>query len=135
MFDLKLYAVSFLTILAVDYFWIGVVMNNFYVVEMRTIGRIHNNKFQPIFWSAMLVYLLFSIAIVQFALPRVASDSSWYAGLGIGGFLGFLIYAVYDFTNHSTLKTWSLALTIADILWGTVLGGIVTSVARLVRDI
>jgi uncharacterized membrane protein len=35
-----------------------------------------------------------------------------------------MAYATYDLTNQSTLKNWSTALTIADLIWGTVLSAV-----------
>jgi uncharacterized membrane protein len=36
---------------------------------------------------------------------------------------GFFCYMTYDLTNHATLKTWSVKVTVLDIIWGTVLTG------------
>ena len=36
----------------------------------------------------------------------------WGAGLGL------VVYGVYDLTNLATLRGWSPALAIVDILWG-----------------
>jgi uncharacterized membrane protein len=41
-----------------------------------------------------------------------------------GAAVGFMAYATYDLTNQSTLKNWSTALTIADLIWGTVLSAV-----------
>ena len=32
--------------------------------------------------------------------------------------LGVLIYGVYDFTNYATLKRWTFAFSMQDMLWG-----------------
>ncbi|NKB95906.1 DUF2177 family protein [Ochrobactrum intermedium] len=37
------------------------------------------------------------------------------------GRFGFVAYATYDLTNQATLKNWSWTLTIADMVWGTLL--------------
>ena len=44
-------------------------------------------------------------------------------------FTGLCTYAVYDFTNYSTLAKYDLKFAIADSLWGGVLFSIVREVA------
>ena len=133
--ELKLYAVCFITFVVVDFIWIGVVMKSFYVQQLRLIGRISGDKFEPILWAAGVVYFALSIGIVQFVLPRIALETSWISTFGIGALLGFVIYATYDFTNYSTLKDWTLTLTFVDVTWGAALSGLGTLVARYVRDL
>ena len=136
--DLKLYATCFVSIIVIDLIWIGIIMKSFYIEQLRPIGRIVTvngaDKFEPVIWAAGACYVALSIGIVQFALPKATPDTTWLATFGIGALLGFVIYATYDFTNYSTLKDYTLAMTFADLAWGSVLGGMVTSIARYVRD-
>ena len=133
--ELKLYATCFISIIVIDLIWLGIVAKGFYLEQLRPIGRIAGDKFEPVLWSAGACYIALSIGVVQFALPKIAAGSSWPATFGIGALLGFVIYATYDFTNHSTLKDWTTVLTFADIAWGSFLIGTVTCVARYVRDL
>lgn len=133
--EVKIYLACFVSLIALDLLWIGVVMNRFYVEKMRPIGRISGDKFEIVMWAAAAVYVVLSIAIVQFALPRISTETTWLQTFLIGALLGFLIYATYDFTNVATLKHWPLALAFTDMVWGGVLGGIVTLLARYVRDL
>ena len=132
--ELKLYAVCFVSIILVDFIWIGFVAKKFYIEQLRPIGRIAGESFQPVLWAAGLVYVVLAIAIVQFALPKIPTDATWLACFGVGALLGFVIYATYDLTNYATLKDYTLAMTFADIAWGAIVGGIVTCVARYVRE-
>ncbi len=132
--DLKLYATGFISIIVIDYVWLGIIMKAFYVEQLRPIGRITGEKFDPILWAAAAVYIALSIGIVHLALPRAGVETSWLATFGVGALLGFVIYATYDFTNHSTLNHWPLALLAVDIAWGTFLCGLVTVICRWVRD-
>ena len=133
--EIKVYAACFVSIILVDFIWLAIVAKNFYVEQLRPIGRIVNDKIDPVLWAAGLVYVALSIGIVHFALPKLESGSSWIAAFGTGALLGFVIYATYDFTNYSILKDYPLAVTLADIAWGSVLGGIVTCIAKYVRDL
>ena len=132
--ELKLYAVSFVSIILLDCVWLGFVAKKFYIEQLRPIGRIAGDSFQPVLWAAALVYVVLAIGIVQFALPKIAPDSSWISCFGVGALLGFVIYATYDLTNYATLKDYTLILTISDIAWGAIVGGVATCVARYVRE-
>lgn len=133
--ELKVYAACFISMIIIDFIWIGIVAKNFYVEQLRPIGRIVDGSFAPVIWAAGLVYVALSIGIVQFALPKVEAGTSWLGVFGIGALLGFVIYATYDFTNYSTLKDYTLAMTFADIVWGSILGGVATCIAKYVRDL
>ncbi len=133
--ELKLYATCFIAIIAIDFIWIGLIMKSFYVEQMRPIGRISGDKFEPVIWAACLAYIVLSIGVVEFVLPKIGSETSWLSAFGIGALFGFVVYATYDFTNYSTLKDWSLALTFTDLTWGAALGGFVTLIARYVREL
>ncbi|MFZ1477824.1 MAG: DUF2177 family protein, partial [Sphingorhabdus sp.] len=54
--------------------------------------------------------------------PALASGR-WQTALCWGALFGFFCYMTYDLTNHATLKTWSVKVTVLDIIWGTVLTG------------
>ena len=44
-------------------------------------------------------------------------------------FIGLCTYAVYDFTNYTTLKNYDLSFAVADSVWGGVLFTLVRSIA------
>lgn len=133
--ELKVYATCFVSFFVIDLIWIGVIMKSFYIEQLRPIGRITGDKFEPVIWAAAAVYVVLAIGVVNLVLPRISSDTSWLATWGYGALLGFVIYATYDLTNYSTLKDYTLLVTFADMVWGTVLGGVVTCIARYVRDL
>lgn len=48
--------------------------------------------------------------------------------------LGLCVYAVYEFTNYSLLKNWSLFTVITDTLWGGILFALTTYLtSKIVR--
>ena len=131
---LKLYATAMVSLALLDFVWIAFVMKSFYVDEMRTIGRINGDSFQPVLWAAVWVYLALSIALIQFVLPKLSAGSSITLRFATGALLGFAIYSTYDFTNYSTLKDWTIPLAIFDVAWGTFLCGTVTVLLCFLRD-
>ncbi len=131
--ELKIYLACFVGFVVIDFVWIGLVMKNFYIRHLQPIGRISGDKFEPIIWAACVVYVALAIGIVQFALPKINSETSWLATFGIGFLLGLVVYATYDFTNYSTLKDFTLTMAVVDSIWGGTVTGLVTLIARYVR--
>jgi uncharacterized membrane protein len=47
-----------------------------------------------------------------------------------GALFGALTFAVYDLTNHATLRGWSPAMTCVDIAWGACSCAIASYIAK-----
>ena len=126
----KIPLICFFSFVVADSIWIGVVMKNFYIEQLRPIGRISGeNKFEPVIWAALAVYVVLAIGVSQFVLPKVSSESSVLNVFLTGALMGLVIYGTYDFTNFSTLKDWTLAITFVDVAWGAFVTGLVSVVA------
>jgi uncharacterized membrane protein len=39
-----------------------------------------------------------------------------------------MAYATYDLTNQATLRDWPLAITLADLCWGTILTALAATI-------
>jgi uncharacterized membrane protein len=48
--------------------------------------------------------------------------------------LGLIAYGTYDLTSLAIMNGWPVAVTIADMIWGTVLTGVTCGVAFLVTQ-
>lgn len=132
--EIKLLATCFFSFIIIDLLWIGVIAKKFYIIQLMSIGRINNEgQLQPVLWAAVVVYILLSVGVVYYVLPRIEFEAT--PTFLAGALMGLIIYGVYDMTNYSTLKDYSLWLTIGDMIWGAILCGIVTSIARSVRDL
>ena len=59
-------------------------------------------------------------------MPAVEKNSLAKAIIA-GALFGFFTYATYDLTNLATLKNWPLTIVFIDIIWGSVLTGIVST--------
>lgn len=119
---LKPAAAAILTIIVLDMIWIGFVMKSFYVRNMSEVGNVVGDSISPVYWSAGVVYLLLAIGIVYFVLP--GTEAMDYLSIFVrGALLGLVIYGVYDFTNHSTLKSWPTVLAATDAVWGAFVCG------------
>ena len=86
---------------------------------------------QPRLAIAGLFYLLFVAGIVILAVVPALNGGSWINALLLGAVLGLVAYGTYDITNLSTLKGWSLTVTMADLAWGTILSAIAATAGYL----
>lgn len=71
-----------------------------------------------------LFYLVYAVGLICFViLPMAGSEGGLMAFLRGAGF-GFVAYSTYALTNLAFLETWSLRLTVIDILWGSFATGV-----------
>lgn len=111
---------------AIDAVWLVAVAGKFY---KKYLGYILAPKadLKP----AILFYVLYIIGMVVFVInPALGQNSLSYA-IGHGALLGLVMYATYDLTNQSTLKKWPYQVTIVDMIWGTFITGLVSTVSFL----
>lgn len=124
---LKVYGVTFLTFFVIDLIWLVVVARKLYQKEL---GFIMSPK--PNWTAAIIFYLLFIVGLLFFVIyPAIGKESVSYALLA-GMFFGLITYGTYDLTNLATLKDWPIKITIIDLIWGTSLGGLVSTVSFLI---
>lgn len=103
---------------AIDYVWLSRIALGFY--RDRLGGLLLD---QPNLAVAGAFYLVYVVGIVYFAVvPALNAGSAMHAVLA-GALLGLIAYGTYDMTNLATIKNWSVAVTVVDIVWGAVLTG------------
>lgn len=113
------YLVTAVVFFGLDYVWLSRVAAGFYRDRLG-----HLLMDQPNLVAAGLFYLAYVAGIVYFAVaPALGSGSAASAFLA-GAVLGLVAYGTYDMTNLSTLRDWSVAVTVVDIAWGTLLTGV-----------
>lgn len=103
--------------LVLDYIWIAKVAQTFYLQAFQGFGRIVDGQFVPVIWAAAVVYLIIPAAVYVFVVLSSGGQSYGLALLR-GGFLGFCLYGVYDFTNLAIIQNWTLRLSLIDLAWG-----------------
>jgi uncharacterized membrane protein len=119
---LKLYAVAVVVFLVIDLIWLGVVARSFYQQQIGHLLRSNVN------WAAaMAFYLVFVVGIVVLVVwPAIQHQSLARAAL-FGALLGLVTYAAYDLTNLATLEGFPLTVALVDMVWGTALCAIVST--------
>ena len=121
------YIVTAVIFLGLDALWLSQIALGMY---RREIGTLLLDK--PNLVIAGLFYLLFVIGIVVLAIVPALNGGGWTTALLNGAVLGLVAYGTYDGTNLSTLKNWSLTVTIADLLWGTALTAVSATIGYLI---
>jgi uncharacterized membrane protein len=110
---------QFLIVLAVlvvlDGLWLGVLMKDFYRSSLAPVARMADGGLDPIWPIAGLVYPVIAtgLAVLVLSKARTPAEALW-----LGAVFGATSFAIYDLTNHATLRDWRPAMTVIDICWG-----------------
>jgi uncharacterized membrane protein len=128
----KLFAILLPVFLLIDLLWLGVVMKGFYDSELGELGRRQAGALAPRWPAAVLVYVLIPAGIVLFVRPLAGADASPARAFAWGAVYGLVLYGVYDLTNLAVLEKWTVRMTLADMAWGCVLCGTISTVMKFV---
>lgn len=109
------FGIALLTLVILDGLWLGLIMKDFYRRNLAPIARMNGNTLDPIWPVAALVYPVLALGVTVFVLGRSKTPAE---ALMYGALFGALTYAVYDLTNHATLREWPTTMTVVDIMWG-----------------
>ncbi|MDP1910843.1 MAG: DUF2177 family protein, partial [Hyphomicrobium sp.] len=115
------------TLAILDALWLGVVSREFYKARL---GQLLLE--QPLWWAAILFYLIHAAGVAVFAVPPAVAAGTWTAAVLYGALFGFCVYAAYDLTNLATLRGWPMAVSLVDLAWGAVVTAAATLVAFFV---
>ena len=121
------YIVTGLAFLGIDAVWLSLAAKRLYRPKL---GNLLLDSFHLA--PAAAFYLLYIAGILIFAVAPALAGGRWTGALWRGAMLGLLAYGTYDLTNQATLRGWPVAITIADLCWGTVLTGTAASVGFMV---
>lgn len=121
---LKQLITTFIVTLAIDYVWLAVISQKFYLEQLKPLLRISaEGKIQAFIPSVLGVYIALAIGTVFFVLPKAGGSPT--QALAWGALFGFVVYAVYEFTNHALIQQWPFKVVVVDLIWGIILGGLV----------
>jgi uncharacterized membrane protein len=121
---LKLYAATVPILFAIDLVWLGLVAKDFYRSRLGDLMRP-----DPRWGPAILFYLLYVAGLLVFAVLPGLERGALGRAVALGAGLGFICYCTYDLTNLSLAKEFPTVVAVVDIIWGTVLSGIVAAAA------
>ena len=106
---------------SLDALWLSLLMSDFYSRMLGDLARRSGAHLDPVWWAALLVYVVLIGGLVLFALPRATSAAS---ALGWGALFGLATYGTYDLTCQAVLRDWPVVMTFVDITWGATLCGV-----------
>lgn len=129
------YIIAFVIILVLDVLWIYL---NFKMYS-KNIRNVQKTDLVLNYTYAFAAYVLVVFASLYIAIPFTKyhlnkNDSitdKLYKSFIYGGSIGLAVYGIYNFTNLSIFKEYSLKLAIIDSIWGIVLNTFVAFVYTL----
>ncbi|UGV29160.1 DUF2177 family protein [Rhodopseudomonas boonkerdii] len=128
---MKTYSIAYvatgLVFLAIDAIWLTLAAQRLYRPLM---GEMLLDNFRLL--PAALFYLIYIAGIVVFAVAPAMASGRWTTAATHGAFLGLFAYATYDLTNQATLRNWPVAVTVADLCWGTFITACAATVGFLI---
>jgi uncharacterized membrane protein len=126
---IKLFLIALPVFVVIDMIWLVFVARKFYQKNLGSLMRPDVN------WlPAIIFYLLFIGGLITFVISPAVEKHSWFRALIYGALFGLVTYATYDLTNLATLKEWPVVVTVADLIWGTVLAASVSLVTYLIAE-
>ena len=119
------FLVWFATIVVGDVIWLGHIMKDFIVRSFWDLIVVENGSAQINLGVGLGAWAVIVVMILIFV------TKSWYAhsassALGYGAILWLCLYAVYDLTNLTFLKNYSVSFAVVDIVWGGVICALVS---------
>ncbi len=113
------YVATLLAFAGIDFVWLGFIAHGYYRSQ---IGHLLATDFNLV--AAAAFYLVYVVGLMVFAVMPAIASGGVMRGLVLGAMFGFFCYATYDLTNLTTLKNWSLPLSLVDMAWGSLVSGI-----------
>jgi uncharacterized membrane protein len=106
----------------------GIYLNLVKDVFNKQIKSIQGSDIQInyIYTAITYIFLIFGLNYFIIQKNRSVKDAA---------LLGLTIYAVYEFTNLSLFKNWSLFIAIIDTIWGTLLYGLTTALVYKISNL
>jgi uncharacterized membrane protein len=123
MYDFIL-LISSIILISIDFIYLN-VMKGFF---NRQIKNVQGSPVKMNYLGAALCYLFLIVGINYFIIkPRKSVNDAFL--------LGIIIYGVYETTNYTLLKNWSILTVILDTLWGGLLFASTTYIVNLLRNV
>ncbi len=117
---LALFASGFFTLLIMDTIWLGYVLHNFIIREFWALVVVQDGGIKINLGAGLIAWALIVLTIMIF-VTKTPYGATLSSSVLYGWLLWGLLYGVYDFTNLTFLKNYSLTFSIVDTLWGVVL--------------
>ena len=81
----------------------------------------------------IICFFVLAFGYTYFILPKIRDEAIVLDSLKYGAVFGLVVYAVYDLTNLSTFGKYGTTTAVIDILWGGILGFLVSMLGAFTR--
>ena len=109
------YLLSAIIFVILDGFYLNFIKGYFY----NQISKVQGSP-ATLRWIPTAITYVFLIFILEYFI--ITKKENYKTAF----LLGFCIYAVYEFTNYSIFKNWTLMTVFMDTTWGGILFGLTT---------
>lgn len=106
-------------LLIIDFLYLNLIKNYFY----KQIRLVQGTNPTINIFGVILCYIFLVFGLNYFILNKNKSVLDAFL-------LGIIIYGVYETTNYSLLKNWSIVTVIMDTLWGGILFALTTFIMK-----
>jgi uncharacterized membrane protein len=110
---------SAFVLLIIDFLYLNLIKNYFY----KQIRLVQGTNPTINIFGVILCYIFLVFGLNYFILNKNKSVLDAFL-------LGIIIYGVYETTNYSLLKNWSIVTVIMDTLWGGILFALTTFIMK-----
>ncbi len=124
------YAAAGVTIVVLDFIWLGFIAQSFYRAE---IGHLMADK--PNLPVAAVFYALYAIGLVIFVIDPAMKAGSLQSALVYGALFGLFAYGTYDLSNLASLNGFSAKLAVVDMAWGTIVSALASVAGKVATDL
>lgn len=120
---LKIAGISIVLFVLLDYLWLAVIAARWYRQTLGHLAQLDpEGKIMFNIPMGLIAQVVISIGLSVVIVAFLQLDNRLMTAVLSGAFLGFVIYATYDFTNLSFVKGWPLWIALLDVAWGTLQG-------------
>lgn len=122
MMTLRSLLVGLVTLVALDFLWIGTVAADLYRDTIGPHLHLVDGRLEARVPSAVATWVCIVLGLALFALPRARAGRGGVRAAAMwGAVYGFFLYGVYDLTNHALFHSWPARIVAVDMTWGTTL--------------
>jgi uncharacterized membrane protein len=118
------YLATAVVFLSLDAIWLVTMAERLY---RPALGHLMREQFA--IGPALAFYAVYFTGVVAFAVTPALARGRWRVAFRLGALLGLVAYATYDLTNQATLKDWPWHVTLADLVWGTLVTAVSATAA------
>jgi uncharacterized membrane protein len=120
--SVALWVLSFVFTSAIDALWHLVLFKRSYSDGLKPMARQKDGKIILKGGPGLLAQALVITCLIL--LVVLAAKGSFLLSAAVGSLAGILAISVYGITNYALLKDWSLTMTVLEVIWGPILGGL-----------